>query len=490
ISTIQGDVNFVDAASYRTPSLQLLPTKASDIVNSDITLFCPLWARHSSTRAEEGRVERSGGRTSWIDNLLGIYALTTEGQHVFRTFTGPEHKTVTTRVIASDIIGQSCLISSNGATIVAAFGERAIHLCGHYFDDNIEEEMYAPDLLTTIEPISQCHVRADHMFVWAGEQIALLSLLQVIHNGETRGVAVRHIELQEGEEMSAYGGFEVRGETESLVCLSIVGTSHGRIYRILLEDGALEETKYDDVQALLSSPTTLEYYYDEAMSKAFLESGERVVSASARPTEETAEITVLGEKGTLLRCSYSAEEGVKLLEEIFPDPAMSNLVYRNLVTVACEEGEECGPPLIVAVKADGKDARSSELVLLDSVTEGELFAVKIESSAETSKIGCSDTVWVHRSPGGGAEAVGLLTLHTARAGRKRANIDAIACFEGTLKRTEETQLVRKPELAHHVGTLYPTLAVDRAKTLSLHRRAGFHRVLLLQMKPVTMSQHG
>ncbi|GMT29923.1 hypothetical protein PFISCL1PPCAC_21220, partial [Pristionchus fissidentatus] len=135
-------------------------------------------------------------------------------------------------------------------------------------------------------------------------------------------------------------------------------------------------------------------------------------------------------------------------------------VYRNLVTVCGEEGRERDPPLIVAVKTDGKEGRSSELLLLDSATSEQLFTVNIESSNETNTVGGRGTVWVHRSPGGGGDAVGLLTLRTARAGRKKANIDAIACFEGTLKRTEEQQLVRTPELTHHVAAIYATSAVD------------------------------
>ncbi|GMT29588.1 hypothetical protein PFISCL1PPCAC_20885, partial [Pristionchus fissidentatus] len=62
-----GEVKFVDAASYRTPSMQLLPTDAS---NADIVKFCPIYT-------EMKRGGTGVGRKS-IDNLLGILVLTNE----------------------------------------------------------------------------------------------------------------------------------------------------------------------------------------------------------------------------------------------------------------------------------------------------------------------------------------------------------------------------------------------------------------------------
>ncbi|GMT29499.1 hypothetical protein PFISCL1PPCAC_20796, partial [Pristionchus fissidentatus] len=145
---------FLDVDSYRTYSPPQLLTMQPDY-SQDIVAFCPAYT--------------AGGPS--IDNLFGIYALTAQGQHVFRSFSGPDNKIVSTTVIATDVIDQCSYVSPCGHTVVVAYGERSIHLSEHrpYW-----EKRAPPCLLSISSPISRCFVHSNHIVVCTDEKIVFL----------------------------------------------------------------------------------------------------------------------------------------------------------------------------------------------------------------------------------------------------------------------------------------------------------------------------
>ncbi|GMT30850.1 hypothetical protein PFISCL1PPCAC_22147, partial [Pristionchus fissidentatus] len=217
-------LQLVDAASYRTPSLQILPPQPHDVVGSDIGSFCPAWS-------EAAAAGRGNNRLS-IDNLFGIYALTTQGQHFFRAFSGSERKTVSTTVIANGIIAQSSFVDPSKQSFVVAHAEKSIHLSVH----RPEWKRRAPaHLLKTTVPISQCFVHANHIVVCTHDRIALLCTRSLTVDGVTKGVTA-----ERGEEtaaaaadyrLTAYGVIYRSVDDEDLRA-SLVGTSNGRVYSI------------------------------------------------------------------------------------------------------------------------------------------------------------------------------------------------------------------------------------------------------------------
>ncbi|GMT30845.1 hypothetical protein PFISCL1PPCAC_22142, partial [Pristionchus fissidentatus] len=179
IACESGDVKFIDTAVYRTPLLRPLPIPTNNAAGSNIVVFCTAW----SVQAREKQV-------SSIDNLFGIYALTAQGRHVFRAFSGPDNKTVITTVIASDVIGQSSYVTRWMATFVAAYGANAVHVSVHRPTSRSRVSVHR---LATTVPISACFMHSKHLVVASGEIIAIVCTW-ALTKGFTRGAAVRKAE--------------------------------------------------------------------------------------------------------------------------------------------------------------------------------------------------------------------------------------------------------------------------------------------------------
>ncbi|GMT29510.1 hypothetical protein PFISCL1PPCAC_20807, partial [Pristionchus fissidentatus] len=80
--------------------------------------------------------------SSSIDNLFGVYALTSQGQFVFRTLSGANSKSA---IIATYIIDQCSYVSPSGYTVVAAYGKNIVYLSAHRPE---WEEMSSPRMLS------------------------------------------------------------------------------------------------------------------------------------------------------------------------------------------------------------------------------------------------------------------------------------------------------------------------------------------------------
>ncbi|GMT29474.1 hypothetical protein PFISCL1PPCAC_20771, partial [Pristionchus fissidentatus] len=176
-----GEVKFIDPASYSTPTMQLLPTQPNDIVNSDIVAFCPAWTDHSRGRG-------------LVDNLFGIYALTAQGQHVFRSFSGTDNKIVSTTLISNDVIDMASFVAHWGTTTVVAYGRKSIHLSAHRAE---WKSRVSAHLLTSFAPILQCFAHSNHLVVCTKQRMVFICTWSLIHHEEMRGLTAKSIELEE-----------------------------------------------------------------------------------------------------------------------------------------------------------------------------------------------------------------------------------------------------------------------------------------------------
>ncbi|GMT29596.1 hypothetical protein PFISCL1PPCAC_20893, partial [Pristionchus fissidentatus] len=445
-----GDMKLLDTAAYRTPSQQLLPMLPGDIFSADIVAFCPVWKPWT----KEG-----GGEMS---NLKGIFAVTTLGFHVLWPFGGPDNNPAKTTPIAKEVIDQSSFVDpETGATMIVAYGRKAVHVSVDFPQEEIREPTIS---LSTTSFISECFAQLSHFVVCADKRIVLVSFVTFApyNNGVTRGVGADLLELDGIHNISAYGAIHGCGQEKTDLQLSIVGTSNGRIYSMkMLEKGELVKDGHGSLQALIDAPATKQFIYQESLSTPFISSdNERIVSTVTRWIDGIQEMIVMGIKGSIVRFSYGRGKGLTVVEMITaslvsPSSSPSPLTYRNLTAISGENES----PLIVAYKIGNFDAgvRSMEIHLLDYETKESLFSVDVERNNDAN-LHRSDHVFVYGSTAGKGGGASLITLSKGETGKgqKKATKDSFVRFEGNLLMTERNQLVQAAAFPNSLQAVHMT----------------------------------
>ncbi|GMT29592.1 hypothetical protein PFISCL1PPCAC_20889, partial [Pristionchus fissidentatus] len=116
-------------------------------------------------------------------NFRGIYALTSQGEHLYHEFSGPDNKTVTTTVISTGMVDQ-CSYVSWGIMIVAAYGVNTIHISEHR---NFEKTIKPRRSITTLSPIRQCFVNFNACVVCTDTRIAVVHAKDDVSNNSAVG---------------------------------------------------------------------------------------------------------------------------------------------------------------------------------------------------------------------------------------------------------------------------------------------------------------
>ncbi|GMT29516.1 hypothetical protein PFISCL1PPCAC_20813, partial [Pristionchus fissidentatus] len=278
--------------------------------------------------------------------LGGIYALTSQGQHVFRAFTGDS--TVTTNILARDVIGLSTFVDApTGATVVVAYGRTAVYLSLHHTSTVM---LAHGKPFSTTSPISECFVHVCHFVLITHKRIVLVNyfmLAAVLSKKSVAvGMSVDPIELDDKNVITASGALYIEAKRDLL--LSIVGTSNGRIYSMMHKKGEMERNSFKNLQALIDSPsTTNQFVFQGALSTPFISSdNEQIVSTVNRKIDGVLEMIVMGIKGSIVRFSYGRERGLTVLEMVTTSiVSPCSLTYRSLMKI-----EDDIIPLIVAYK--------------------------------------------------------------------------------------------------------------------------------------------
>ncbi|GMT00894.1 hypothetical protein PENTCL1PPCAC_23068, partial [Pristionchus entomophagus] len=431
-----GDVKFVDVASYMEPKKLSLPSP-NDVANEIVSFF-------PASLFVEGE---------WgMESLEGMYAVTTTGQFIYRTQSGDDVNPIATNVIASGMVDMSSFTTRSGKVSLVAYGRQSISVSRISLNPKIHIKD-AWESISTESLISECFAHSSHFLLCTADRIALIHMPTTPE--EARGISMEPLKLDGIHNISAYGAI-YGGDGESDLQLSIVGTSNGRVYSMQVKEGELTENDFDDIQDLLDSEPTNQFTLQEILSAPFVESdNEKIVSISTRSIDGRMEMMILGVKGTIVRFSYGRGQAIQMQKVYKPSEDSQYLSFRCLTPIRGINESSSAFPLVVAYDSisNGMGIQSLPIYLLDFESKEIIFSVNADR-INNANLHRNDHVFLHRSEGGQWGKVRLFSIHTKQTAKKKAHKDTFLVFEGVLQRTEEKELVHTAVLPSSMQSLY------------------------------------